>query len=99
MCREVDRDTDLRTTMSTDTSYHPPKDDLAPVGLLYLGMGYYLCIYKRDSLYTYWVLGGSNGYDAQFNYESFNKDTTYKLVPWEDLVDDIKKNYTIVVVL
>jgi hypothetical protein len=71
----------------------PPKDDLTPVGYLYLGMGYYLCIYRKDDKYTYWILGGSNGYDAAENNKIFYECTQYILLPWEDLVNDIKSKY------
>lgn len=74
----------------------PQKDDLSSVGALYIGMGTYLCIYKREELYTYWVLGGANGYDCASHQEKFESDTSYPMYSWDELLKEISERFTII---
>lgn len=97
-CIEIPKDDDISQYIDKSTNL-PPKDDLVPVGCIYTGMGTYACIYQKDDRYTYWTLGGPNGYHAELNWEDFQKCTSYEMHSWKELKALIGLNETIIQVV
>lgn len=91
-CKETSR---IEESMDREAPL-PQKDDLSPVGALYIGMGTYICIYQREESYTYWVLGGANGHDYAYNQERFENDTSYLMYSWDELLKEISERFTII---
>ena len=98
-CRDVEKSEDISVHIERKPHELPPKEGLIPIGHIYYGMGCYICIYQKDDLYTYWELGGPNGYHALNNENIFKEDITYPLYTWDILLSTINEKYTIVKIM